>query len=81
VGNAGSRGDRISLLKERGCGIELSGEYEQACVVGEPNWKGSESAGVPSGPDAETGELMAGLVVPQLGRDTQAKRTSRPTRP
>src|SRR5712692_331983 len=38
---------------------ELSGEYLQAGVVGEPVGKGGEGAGVPSGPDPETGELMA----------------------
>jgi len=67
---AGRRRDRISLFEQRRGGSELSSEYNQASMVGEPKGKGDEGAALPSEADSATGELVPGLVVPQVWGDS-----------
>jgi hypothetical protein len=78
---AGCGRNRISFFEDCRGGRELSSENKQTCAVGQPDGKRDQGAGIPREPNSVAGELMPGLVVPQLRETPKAKRTSRPTMP
>jgi hypothetical protein len=67
-GVPGCLGDRVSLIDQRGCSGELSGEHVQACAVSQRVGKDGKRAGIASQSDRASGELVPGRVVPQFGR-------------
>jgi hypothetical protein len=70
---AGCGRNRISFFEDCRGGRELSSENKQTCAVGQPDGKRDQGAGIPREPNSVAGELMPGLVVPQLRGDAKGE--------